>query len=397
MIQLPTIRRYTALLTLLVFACGCSPTDVVRVGQIAVTGDVSAAEGLARDKAIRYATNPKALERDVKRFKKNFDKLLALFKKSVEKECGDQEVKIPKPKQYVKYTQNYLSRASVDFDQGLVIVETIDQAKPMPSLKNAIVTTLLTPDDPRAVDLYSAQTVAIGPTPFLYQEVLDHDGQAIRWGWRAGRYADHLIENDLLKRTIKHTDGPKTVHYVAFPMIKDSLETRARKYQSHVEQFARTYQVSKNLIYAIMKTESNFNPFAVSTAPAFGLMQIVPTSAGRDVNRYLNKSGIPTKTFLFKPSNHIQYGTVFLHLLDQQYLNDITNPVSRHYCMIAAYNTGAGNVLRTFDRNREKAPARINRLSPPEVFQTLKAKLPYKETRRYLVKVVDAQKDFVNF
>ena len=267
----------------------------------------------------------------------------------------------------------------------------------MPSLKNAIVTTLLTPDDPRAVDLYSAQTVALGPTPFLFHEVLDHEGKAIRWGWRAGRYADHLIANDLRNRTIKHADGAKAVQYVTFPMIKDSLETRARKYQSHVEHFAQTYNVSKNLIYAIMKTESNFNPFAVSTAPAFGLMQIVPTSAGRDVNRYLKKSGLPTKKFLFKPVNNIQYGTVFLHLLDQQYLNAINNPVSRHYCVIAAYNTGAGNVLRTFDRSREKAPARINQLSPHDVYQTLKTKLPYKETRRYIVKVVQAQKDFVNF
>jgi len=397
MLQLHTILRCTILFTTLTFVCGCSPTDVVRVGQIAVTGDVAAAEGLARDKAIRYATNPKALDRDIKHFKKNFDKLLALFKESVEKEWGDDEVKIPRRKEYVKYTQNYLSRASVDFDQGIVIVETVDQAKPLPSLKNAIITTLLTPDDPRAVDLYSDRTVALGPTPFLYQEVLDHDGKAIRWGWRAGRFADHLIENDLNERTIKRDDGRKTVRYVTFPMLSDSLETRARKYQPHVERFAQTYKVSKNLIYAIMKTESNFNPFAVSSAPAFGLMQIVPTSAGRDVNRYLKKSGLPSKKLLFQPANNIQYGTVFLHLLDQKYLHEITNPTSRHYCVIAAYNTGAGNVLRTFDRSREKAPDRINRLSPHEVYNTLKAKLPYQETRRYLTKVVGAQKQFVNF
>ncbi len=391
------IIRCANLLVMLAFVCGCSPTDVVRVGQIAMTGDVASAEGLARDKAIRYAANPKALDRDIKRFKKNFAKLLALFKKSVEKEWGDEEVKIPRPKEYVKYTQNYLSRASVDFDQGLVVVETVDQTKPVPSLKNAIVTTLLTPDDPRAVDLYSAKTVALGPTPFLYQEVLDHDGKAIRWGWRAERYADHLIEKDLNQRTIKRDDSRKTVHYVTFPMISDNLETRARKYQPHVERYAQTYKVSKNLIYAIMKTESNFNPFAVSSAPAFGLMQIVPTSAGRDVNRYLNKSGLPSKKLLFQPADNIQYGTVFLHLLDQKYLNAILNPTSRHYCVIAAYNTGAGNVLRTFDRSREKAPDRINRLSPHDVYETLKAKLPYKETRRYLTKVVGAQKQFVNF
>jgi membrane-bound lytic murein transglycosylase C len=397
MIRFKTLHRCVGLASMLAFLCGCSPTDVVRVGQIAVTGDIGAAESLARDKAIHYAANPKALERDIKRFKKNFEKLLALFKKDVQKEWGRDEVKIPQPKEYVKYTQNYLSRAAVDFDRGLVTVETVDQENPLPSLKNAIVTTLLTPDDPRAVDLYSAKTVALGQTPFLYQEVLDQDNQAIRWAWRAERYADHLIQTILQTRPVRNADGGKTVHFVVFPMIKDSLETRARKYRAHVERFAQDYRISKNLIYAIMKTESNFNPFAVSSAPAFGLMQIVPMSAGRDVNRFLNKSGLPSKDFLFKPDNNIQYGTIFLHLLDEEYLNAIENQVARQYCIIAAYNTGAGNVLRTFDRERSKAQERINRLTPLEVYDTLRAKLPHDETRRYLAKVVEAQKDFVNF
>ena len=147
-----------------------------------------------------------------------------------------------------------------------------------------------------------------------------------------------------------------------------------------------------------MKVESDFNPYAVSTAPAFGLMQIVPDTAGSDVYRFLNKrEGIPSRKFLFVPENNIQYGTIYLHLLQYKYLAEIQNPVSREYCTIAAYNGGPEGVLTTFDRDASGAPHRINSLSPMKVYDTLRQKLPHSETRRYLVKVLDAKKSFVNF
>lgn len=65
------------------------------------------------------------------------------------------EVKVPEQKKYVKYTQNYMSRTVVDFDNGTIVVETLDDKILKESLTNAIVTTLLTPDDPRSVDLFS--------------------------------------------------------------------------------------------------------------------------------------------------------------------------------------------------------------------------------------------------
>lgn len=376
---------------------GCSRWDAVRVARIAATRDVASAQRMAADKAARYAADPKALERDIKRFQDGFAKLVETFRKAVGGVWGREEIKEPETKEYVKYTQNYLSRASVDFDNGIITVETLAQKAPLKSLKSAIVTTLLTPDDPRAVDIYSAKTVKLGETPFLYSEVRDNEGKDVRWSWRAGRFADHLIKSSLLIRQIKTNGETKTVRYVVIPMVKDHLQIRARKYRPLVERFAKQFYVSKNLIYAIMKTESDFNPYAVSSAPAFGLMQIVPTSAGRDVHMFLNRSGMPSKGFLFNPENNIQYGTAYLHLLHSKYLNSIRNLVSREYCIIAAYNTGAGNVLRTFDRDRNRAPQRINSLDPLQVFKTLRTKLPYDESRRYLAKVMDAKKEFVNF
>ena len=384
----------TALLLLLV---ACTPGEVVRVAQVASTGDMASVGRLATDKAMGYAANPAKLNRDVKKFNHYFSALVEALTRAVTGQWGKEDVKVPSRKKYVKYTQNYKSRALVDFDTGIVTIETVDTEQPRISLKNAIVTTLLTPHDPRAVDLYSAKTVKLGETPFLLGEVKDHQGKDIRWAWRAERYADHLLKTRLQTRTSQDGAKARKVHYVNIAMVKDHLHIRARKYRPYVETYADRYQVSKNLIFAIIKTESDFNPWAISKAPAFGLMQIVPGGAGHDVNRFLERPGLPSEKTLLNPAENILYGSVFLHILDSRYLAAVRNRISREYCVIAAYNTGAGNVLRTFDNNRDRAPDKINQLAPLEVYQTLKANLPYHETRRYLTKVMNAKKEFVNY
>ncbi len=375
----------------------CTPGEVVRVARVASTGDMASMGRIATDKAIGYAANPAALNRDVKKFDRYFSALITALTKAATGRWGEEDVKVPTRKKYVKYTQNYKSRALVDFDTGIVTIETVDDQNPRVSLKNAIVTTLLTPHDPRAVDLYSAKTIKLGATPFLLGEIKDHQNKNIRWGWRAEKFADHLIATRLQARPSRNDKKTITVHYVKITMEKDHLHIRARKYRQHVETYADRYRVSKNLIFAVIKTESDFNPWAISKAPAFGLMQIVPGTAGHDVNRYLKRPGIPTEKMLLNPAENILYGSVFLHILDANYLAAITNQVSREYCVIAAYNTGAGNVLRTFDKNRDKAPDKINRMEPLVVYKTLKTNLPYSETRRYLTKVMSAKKEFVNF
>jgi membrane-bound lytic murein transglycosylase C len=81
-------------------------------------------------------------------------------------------------------------------------------------------------------------------------------------------------------------------------------------------------------------------------------------------------------------------------MLDQQQLAAIADPLSREYCTIAAYNGGAGNVFRTFSTSRDTAAQQINQLSPAEVYRKLHEQHPRDETRRYLVKVLDARRRF---
>lgn len=388
------VRFFLPILAALLLG-GCSAHDAVNIARVAASGNpAAAAESLATSKAIGYAANPKAALRDAKRF----TDILSAFGSAVKQVWGPSEVRLPTPRTYVKYTQSYLSRAWVDFDRGLVRVETVDDKRPLASLKSAIVATLLTPEDPRAVDLYSPRPVPIGPTPFLLGEVLDHEGRPVRWVWRAERFADWLISNHLQVRSVRRGKGNALAHAVTIPMVRDHLHVRARKYRHLVDKQSRRFGISKNLIYAVMKVESDFNPFAINSVPAVGLMQVVPRTAGSDVHRFLTgRSGTPSIRGLMSPPRNILYGTAYLHLLNYRYLSGMQDPVSREYCVIAGYNGGPGAVSRVFGSSARKAAARVNAMSPGQVYQRLRTGLPSAETRRYLVKVLKAKKLFVNF
>jgi membrane-bound lytic murein transglycosylase C len=278
-----------------------------------------------------------------------------------------------------------------------VRVETVTEDGPEQSLQNAIVTTLLTPNDPRSVDLFSDKEVALKGQPYLYNLVLDDRGQPIGTPDRAEAYARALVAR-AQRRSLQTAEGARTATFVDIPMVNDYEHQGAKRYKPYVDRYAEKYGVSRSLIYAIIRTESNFNPFAVSPVPAYGLMQLVPTSGGRDAYRKVTgNDAAPSKDYLFDPDRNVDLGTAYLSMVQQDYLGQVGDPVAREYCGIAAYNTGAGNVLKTFSRDRNEAFRLINSMQPGEVFDKLRNDLPYEETRQYLPKVVTARRSFSGY
>jgi membrane-bound lytic murein transglycosylase C len=325
----------------------------------------------------------------------NIKSLLKELRKHINLIWGENKPKISNNKKLVKYTNDYKARAIVDFEKGSILVETLadsSQAKTLSNLQQAIVTTLLSTSDPQKTDIFSSDAPQLLGKPYLYQQVVDRDNKPIQYQWRAKRFSQYLTEFNLQK----YTKNKKRIYAVRIKMVEKHQYLREEKYSRYVLAAAKRYQISPQLIYGIIETESSFNPFAVSTANAYGLMQVVPKTAGADVfQRIKKKKGIPTKQQLFDPAFNIDIGSAYLHILNNNYLKAVKNNTSRHYSIISAYNGGAGNVLKTFHSNRQTAMKVLNNKSSKDVYYLLTKKHPKAESRRYLEKVTKAERSYL--
>lgn len=305
---------------------------------------------------------------------------------------GEKEPEVASEHRYVKYSNAFEARAIVDFDEGWLQVETIATQNPLAKLRQAIINTLLTTRDMSIEDIFTDARPPVDGEPFLLGQVLDKEGQAIRWQWRAERFADYLLDEQL-RQTRKNG---KDLRSVRVSLVDDHLHLRELEYANYVLAASRRYGVSPSLIYAVIEVESAFNPYAVSTANAYGLMQVVPSSAGRDVfERIKKQSGEPTKQQLFNAGFNIDIGSAYLHLLNDTYLSGISNLSSRKYATISSYNGGAGSALRTFSPSNATALRRINGMTASQVYQRLTKEHPFAETRRYLEKVRAAERKYL--
>ena len=362
----------------------CTVTDARLIARAIDSKDIST---LTDAKADQYVRNPRVLVRDIK----TITELLDQLKSQAQNTWGREGTDLPTSTTYVKYTDGYNSKATVDFLNGRITVETIAKENSLGELKHALVATLLATEDPSSTDIFTDRDPDFTGKPFLLGQVVDQDGSAIQFEWRAKRFADYLIENH---RTYVKASGPNR-HSVTFPLVTNHNELRKFKYSDPVLAAAARYQVPPSLIFAIIETESSFNPFAVSRANAYGLMQVVPSTAGKDVYSLVKGlKGQPSADVLFDVKANIDIGTAYLHLLDDVYLKRVADPQSREYATISSYNGGAGNVFKTFGPNREKALTVINGQSPSLVYETLANKHPRQETQRYLRKVLAFQKNY---
>ncbi|WP_017222782.1 murein transglycosylase domain-containing protein [Moritella dasanensis] len=284
---------------------------------------------------------------------------------------------------YVKYTNDYRSRAIIDFEQGTVRVETLEQQNSQQYLKQAIEYTLLAPQQPKYTDFYNSYTSEIKGTPFLYQQVKDNDGKAMKWHWRASRYANYLIKHKRKQVTVNGNQ----ITSVSFTLSSNHTKIRQQRYQAQINQAAQRYKIDKNVVTAMIQVDSLFNPYALNSQGRIGLMQI-SSSIGQDVFHQQKKYPFkPQPNWLFNTNNNLDIGSSYLNLLDKQYLKAINNPKSRYYAMLASYIAGPQNMLQTFSKNKKEALSIINDLSSYEVYQSFTNSQSRADMKNYVSEV----------
>jgi membrane-bound lytic murein transglycosylase C len=386
--------RFTALVIAAVLGASCATTQVVKDNVTRVIkGEPLDNSGYQR----ALAADTRDIQAELTQLRAKFTQEVATLRANAQRRWG-KGAQVADRTVYVKYSQGYTSRVITDFDHGILSVETRDTRDPKGSLRSAIVAALLTGSDPASVDLFSDKDVTLDPSrrPYLYGLIHDNTGHSIATRRQAEAYAAYLLAKKARSRVVPENEGGGSAWFVNLTMVRNFEARGAEHYRASVDRYATEYHVSPSLVLAIMRTESNFNPFAVSGAPAYGLMQLVPTSGGRAARKRV--SGVdetPTSEYLLDPEHNIELGVAYLSVLSNDEFPAVTDQTSRDYCVIAAYNTGPHNVTRVFATDRNAAFRAINALPPAQLFEHLRTGLPMQETREYVVKVTAYRKEFV--
>lgn len=142
-------------------------------------------------------------------------------------------------------------------------------------------------------------------------------------GWIAGNYRQAVWEHFNAGATVGHEVNTKT------------------PYAEYINRYARQSGLSPELVACVIKAESSFQPRALSSSGAYGLMQVLPAT-WQQVNKELDickgrHTGACTTECYYNPELNIRIGTAYVAQLNKEFKGNMV-------FALAAYNAGPGAV-----------------------------------------------------
>lgn len=158
-----------------------------------------------------------------------------------------------------------------------------------------------------------------------------------------------------------------------FGYYKYIKESYPIKYQAHVERYAAENHLDKYFVYAVIKTESGFNPSAESNVGARGLMQIMEDTF--DWIKFKSNDEDAVYYDMYDAETNIKYGCRLLGYLTEEFGNIEE--------VAAAYHAGRGNVNEWLADKRYSADG------------VHLDKIPISDTAHYVSKIKKAMDKYV--
>ncbi len=141
------------------------------------------------------------------------------------------------------------------------------------------------------------------------------------------------------------------------------------EYKDEVLEYSQKYNLDPYLVFAVINAESGFDKHATSSKNARGLMQITESTA-KEVNEITNSVDLLDEENIYNEDINIELGCQYLASLISRYNGN-------YYLAICSYNAGIGNVDKWISQGQIT-----------EELNTTNIELPFKETTRYLKKVI---------
>ncbi|MGB5883761.1 MAG: transglycosylase SLT domain-containing protein [Desulfobulbales bacterium] len=159
--------------------------------------------------------------------------------------------------------------------------------------------------------------------------------QAFFWYTKAAEQNHYFAKEDrdrmLEKMSQSQIEEAQKFSKELYEKIDNEIAEQER-YSSFINAAAKRYNLTPELIQAIIKIESSFNPFAISERGAMGLMQLMPETA-KEMN----------VEYPFEAEENIMGGSRYLRKLHDLFAGDLQ-------LVLAAYNAGPNRILENNHR-----------------------------------------------